>query len=714
MTSVARAEPSGRARPPDPGVLHGQRRRRPGIRMLVTWLTDAAALMLLSAVLASVTVDSFEAALLASALIGLVNALRVAAGHPARAADHGADARARRRWCSTALVVLAVAAASTTGCTSTSLGDGVVVALVLTVGHHGRRRRCSRSTTTTVLDRNVVAPAGAARQGAVDDRRARAAVPRDRRPRPRRPAPRDARRQRADDGRAGCATARTGCTAGRPTGPRRPAPARRGCCTATTTTCPRSAGGRRTAARAIVTNHPQGRDGARAPPLRRPRAAVRGRREPREHPLRRRAAQPADDEHGARPRPPGADRPGLLRLLREPLQRHAHGLRSSIARDRRASAAQRRAAAAPRRPAADPPRLRLRDHARLGDGDPARPAGRRPSSPTCTPAGRSIYTTFLAYDEVAHHSGVERPDTLPTLRRVDRADRADRRARPRTRRARTGSSCCPTTASRRARRSCDRYGESPRGARRATPRDADATPRRRPGRRGASATSAPRLTEASAATRHGRAARRREAPTGDGAVELTSAGRSDGRAASELPELVVMASGCLGPHLVPARAGPRHARALEERLPGACSPRCATTRASASCSCAPSARRGRDRRARHALPRRGPGRGRGPARAVRPERRRARPAHRRLPALPRHRRQQHLLGRPRRGRRVRGARRLARRDGRRAVVPVRPAPRDLPSCRRRSSSAPRRCTGCSAAGSCSSATPSYGEEPPGP
>lgn len=37
-------------------------------------------------------------------------------------------------------------------------------------------------------------------------------------------------------------------------------------------------------------------------------------------------------------------------------------------------------------------------------------------------AGRPvIYSTFLAYDEVAHHSGVERPDTLATLRRVDRA-----------------------------------------------------------------------------------------------------------------------------------------------------------------------------------------------------------------------------------------------------------------------------------------------------
>jgi uncharacterized membrane protein YvlD (DUF360 family) len=37
-------------------------------------------------------------------------------------------------------------------------------------------------------------------------------------------------------------------------------------------------------------------------------------------------------------------------------------------------------------------------------------------------AGRPVvYTTFLAYDEVAHHSGLERPDTLAVLRRVDLA-----------------------------------------------------------------------------------------------------------------------------------------------------------------------------------------------------------------------------------------------------------------------------------------------------
>ena len=37
-------------------------------------------------------------------------------------------------------------------------------------------------------------------------------------------------------------------------------------------------------------------------------------------------------------------------------------------------------------------------------------------------AGRPvIYTTFLAYDEVAHHSGIERPDALAVLGKVDRA-----------------------------------------------------------------------------------------------------------------------------------------------------------------------------------------------------------------------------------------------------------------------------------------------------
>ena len=108
----------------------------------------------------------------------------------------------------------------------------------------------------------------------------------------------DARRQRADAGRAGCARARTPDALGDrlvvadrrlPGG----APARR----------------QRRHARVPLVGEgarqgdrhqpPARRGGARAPPLQRPRPAVRRRREPREHPLRRRAPQPADHEHGA-------------------------------------------------------------------------------------------------------------------------------------------------------------------------------------------------------------------------------------------------------------------------------------------------------------------------------------------------------------------------------------------------------------------------------
>ena len=31
-----------------------------------------------------------------------------------------------------------------------------------------------------------------------------------------------------------------------------------------------------------------------------------------------------------------------------------------------------------------------------------------------------MYATFASYDEVAHHSGLERPDTLEALRKLDR------------------------------------------------------------------------------------------------------------------------------------------------------------------------------------------------------------------------------------------------------------------------------------------------------
>ena len=93
----------------------------------------------------------------------------------------------------------------------------------------------------------------------------------------------------------------------------------------------------------------------------------------------------------------------------------------------------------------------------------------------------------------------------------------------------------------------------------------------------------------------------------------------------------------------------------------------------------------------------GDGARRGPARRLRPARRRPRPPRRRLPALPGRHDQQPVRPGDRRRLPVRAARRLARRDGRPAVarlpdLPGRAAPR------RARSSARRRCTACCAAG----------------
>ena len=77
---------------------------------------------------------------------------------------------------------------------------------------------------------------------------------------------------------------------------------------------------------------PRGRRRDRAPPLRRARAPGRRRRRPRQPVHRRRAARQPHHERGAaaggqgqaRHPPPRRDRGGLLRLLRQPLQRPAH------------------------------------------------------------------------------------------------------------------------------------------------------------------------------------------------------------------------------------------------------------------------------------------------------------------------------------------------------------------------------------------------------
>jgi uncharacterized membrane protein YvlD (DUF360 family) len=88
---------------------------------------------------------------------------------------------------------------------------------------------------------------------------------------------------------------------------------------------------------------------------------------------------------------------------------------AEVARERRAQAEQRRRDVQPRihrsreyavlRAFATVIQLDLQIAAVVGDMLAGRPV---------------VYTTFLAYDEVAHHSGVERPDALAVLRKVDR------------------------------------------------------------------------------------------------------------------------------------------------------------------------------------------------------------------------------------------------------------------------------------------------------
>ena len=65
-----------------------------------------------------------------------------------------------------------------------------------------------------------------------------------------------------------------------------------------------------------------------------------------------------------------------------------------------------------------------------------------------------IYIDYTDYDEIAHHSGPERGETLDALDGVDLQVESLVEGRPRMRRDRTSSSCCPTMARASARPSC--------------------------------------------------------------------------------------------------------------------------------------------------------------------------------------------------------------------------------------------------------------------
>ena len=179
-------------------------------------------------------------------------------------------------------------------------------------------------------------------------------------------------------------------------------------------------------------------------------------------------------------------------------------------------------------------------------------------------AGRPVgYSTFLAYDEVAHHSGVERVDSIAVLRRVDRQIgriAAAARDAPRPYRfvvlSDHGQSQGETFL--------DRYGESLEdvvqkacAAEKVAAEDAHSDEAL--GYFSASLTEA--STADSAAGRAvGRATRNRRV---DGAVQIGEEREEDG----ELPELSVMASGCLGLVTFPREEGRVTLERIETRWP---------------------------------------------------------------------------------------------------------------------------------------------------
>jgi uncharacterized membrane protein YvlD (DUF360 family) len=182
-------------------------------------------------------------------------------------------------------------------------------------------------------------------------------------------------------------------------------------------------------------------------------------------------------------------------------------------------------------------------------------------------AGRPVgYTTFLAYDEVAHHSGVERADTLAILRRVDRqigriADAA--RHAPRPYRfvvlSDHGQSQGETFF--------DRYGQSLEELVQQACGTADVEAENARSAEALSYMSAS-LTEASGADSAagravGAATRGR---TVDGAVRLGEDRRGHA-GADGLPELSVMASGCLGLVTFPRESGRVTLERIEARWP---------------------------------------------------------------------------------------------------------------------------------------------------
>ena len=321
-------------------------------------------------------------------------------------------------------------------------------------------------------------------------------------------------------------------------------------------TCRPSAGGRRTAAAAIVTNHP--RDAAELE-----RRHSDGRGLLFSDGASRANIVSGDAPHSLltmstvlQPGPSRPHRPGLLRLLRQSLQHHPH-VPARRSGEMFSERWQRLPPAAPGRAARGSPRSRTYALVRawatviqrdlqvdLDDRRHVRgAAGRstRPSSPTT----RSPTTP-----------GSSGPRRSRRSRHVDRQIGRHRARPPSSRPAATSWWCSPTTASRRGRRSSTAMGSPWRSSceqvdRMARPPAVDGNPSEALG-----------LSRAGLSEARGREQRRwpgsppatrapRERPTARSAARrgaATSAGRAprERRRDRRLPEVVVMASGCLG------------------------------------------------------------------------------------------------------------------------------------------------------------------------
>jgi uncharacterized membrane protein YvlD (DUF360 family) len=176
-------------------------------------------------------------------------------------------------------------------------------------------------------------------------------------------------------------------------------------------------------------------------------------------------------------------------------------------------------------------------------------------------AGRPVvYTTFLAYDEVAHHSGVERPDTLATLRQLDRQIGRIANAAERSKR-RYALVVLSDHGQSQGATFLDRYGitleQLVKDAAQTSTMDATGQPSEALGYLGAA------MTEATAGPGRVPSALRRLGPGDeDGGAIAIGEHAAPAEADDQPPEVAVMASGCLGLISFPRE----HGRVTRERI----------------------------------------------------------------------------------------------------------------------------------------------------